>query len=88
MVRKKYTALDWAHKAGINGPDAVTAITPTIALYRMKNKMYCVERAGKLYWGLSGVTEEEVIERMREVAIKIMLPLLNISVDKKKGNNI
>lgn len=80
FFKKEYTAFEWANKAGIEGPDAVVAIASTIAFFRLKNKMYSIERAGKIYWGINGIAEEKIIERMREITIKILLPYLRISI--------
>lgn len=80
FFKKEYTALEWANKAGIEGPDAIVAIAPTIASFRIKNKMYSIEKAGKIYWGVNGIAKEKIIERMREIAIKVLLPYLRISI--------
>lgn len=78
----EYTALQWANKAGIKGSRAKSAVAPTLAFYKMKGKMYRIERAGKIYWGLKEISEDEVIKRMREITMQnIMLGLPEVTVE-------
>ena len=65
----EYTAIQWAQQAGIIGSKAASSIATSLGYYKVKGLIYRIERDNNIYWGLCGVSKQEVINRMREVAL-------------------
>lgn len=66
----QHTAFEWAKIAGIKGANAKSTVAATLANFKVRNLMFSIERNNKVYWGLCGITEQELVEKIRANALR------------------
>ena len=66
----QHTLLEWCKMAGVKGANAKSSAAATVANFKVRKLMFSTERNGIIYWGLCGITKQELIEKIRFNALR------------------